>query len=204
MSEMFVIIKHHLYVMFIRTSVASTGLFAAVVLCFFLPFLNLKCNDAVMAEVSGMELVTGKSVDSITEEPDGPSAEADGADSVSSHIDRNYFAVAALILALCGIVLSVTLIARRSGDGTGREMLLSIIGLSGAMCLWLMKIQLESILSGEAGGMSRYVISLEFAAGYWIALALFVVAAFMNVNAYIQKRREANLTSSQPHPEEST
>jgi hypothetical protein len=188
--------------MSITTSVASTGLYAAAVLCFFLPFLNLKCNDAVMAEVSGMELVTGTSVDGITEEPDDASEEADGADSVSSHIDRNYFAVAALILALCGIVLSVTLIARSSGDGTGREMLLSIIGLAGAMCLWLMKIQLESKLSGEAGGMSRYVIRLEFATGYWLTLVLFVLAAFMNVNAYIQKRREATGSPSAPHPEE--
>jgi hypothetical protein len=50
--------------------------------------------------------------------------------------------------------------------------------------------------------MSRYVIRLEFATGYWLTLVLFVLAAFMNVNAYIQKRREATGSPSAPHPEE--
>lgn len=40
----------------------NPGSFGIVILCFFLPFINIKCNDVKLASVTGVQLATGTNV----------------------------------------------------------------------------------------------------------------------------------------------
>jgi hypothetical protein len=188
--------------MYIRTSWISPGLFAAILFCFFLPFIDVKCNDALIGEVHGMELITGEDMFDNPRLPDA-AVNTDDPD-VSSQIDRNYFAIVAWGLALCGLVINLTLLARKAPDSSGKEMLLGFIGLAGILCMLLMKMQIENRVRRDAGMASQYVIHLDLAFGYWITLVLFVLVAFMNINSYMQQKRNAVAAAARPHPEETS
>lgn len=188
--------------MYIRSSWISPGLFAAILFCFFLPFIDIKCNDALIGEVRGMELITGEDMFDNSLLPDA-AVNTDDQD-VSSQIDRNYFAVAAWVLALCGLVISLTMLARKAADSGGKEMLLGFIGLAGILCMLLMKMQIENRIRRDAGIASKYVIHLDFVFGYWITLVLFVLVAFMNINSFMQQKRNAVAAAARPHPEDAS
>ena len=163
--------------MFIKTSWISSGLFAAILLCFFLPFLDLKCNDALIGEVSGADLITGEDIHV------APEVSFNDDDS-HSYVDRNYFAVVALTLALAGFILSLVMKEKR-------EMFLSIIGLAGAMCLFLMRIQIMNKLSSDTDDTAKYIVNIEFVFGYWFTLILFLTVAFLNMYSFMEGERKA-------------
>jgi ABC-type branched-subunit amino acid transport system permease subunit len=112
-------------------------------------------------------------------------------DESDSHIDRNYLAVTAFILALAGLILSFTLLSGGPAQRIGREMFLGIVGLAGAMCLFIMKFQMESKIARETDNASKYLVIIEFAFGYWITLILFVAVAFLNIYFYMENARKS-------------
>jgi len=168
--------------MFIKTSWISTGGFAAILFCFFLPFMDLKCNDALIAEVSGIELITGQDIHNAPQLPD--TLLKDEQNEEATHIDRNYFAVTAFILALAGLILSFAM-------GKMKEMFLTIIGLAGAMCLFMMKIQLMSKIAKDTDATAKYIVNIEFVFGYWLTLILFLIVAFLNLYVFMEESRKA-------------
>jgi len=163
--------------MFIKTSWISSGLFAAVLFCFFLPFVDLKCNDASITEVSGIELSIGRDIHNTAE------LSLNDEENSVSHIDRNYFAVTAFVLALAGLILSLAMASKK-------EMFLSIVGLAGAMCLFLMKIQIVNKIARDTDNTAKYIVNIEFVFGYWLTLILFLAVAFLNMYAFMEEKRK--------------
>ena len=152
--------------------------------------MDIKCNDALLAEVNGMELVTGTDLHNTVELPDLKLKDIES-DETDSHVDRNYLAVTAFILALAGLILSFTLGSGKPDHRIGREMFLGIVGLAGAMCLLIMKFQIESKIARETYNVSKYILNIEFAFGFWLTLILFVAAAFLNIYSYMEKARKS-------------
>lgn len=179
----------------------STGIFAAIIFCFFLPFLEVKCNDAVIADLSGAELALGRRLNLLKRDRSGSLPQTEVTDMEAGSVSRNYFALAALVLALAGAAIALSLRPAPPGDGSGREMLLGITGLSGAMCLLLMKIQLETEIASADIDRAKYVINLEFRYGYWLALVLFMAVAFMHIQNFRLERKKETAKRYHPHPE---
>jgi len=63
--------------------------------------------------------------------------------------------------------------------------------LAGAMCLLIMKFQIESKIARETYNVSKYILNIEFAFGFWLTLILFVAAAFLNIYSYMEKARKS-------------
>jgi lysylphosphatidylglycerol synthetase-like protein (DUF2156 family) len=147
----------------------SPVLFLLAALCFFLPFISFTCQGQKIATISGMELVTGTKIEKF---------EMEKFDSQQSNPDLDKerdvksepLAVAALIFALLGIVVS--LIPRYSG-------ILSVIaGALGA----LMLLFLRSSIGGEVPGDSGFkILDVSYEWGYYMALVLFITAFAVNL-----------------------
>jgi len=163
----------------------SPSCFGIAIVCFFLPFLHLKCNNEELATVTGIQLVTGSAVD--REEITLPPVSKDESkrlqlDPGKHPIDRNYFAMAALFLAIGGMVLSFLM--RKS-----KEVFIGLVGFAGGLSLLLMRIQIDNSLQKSVEEMNRYAIRVEYAYGYWLALVAFITAGAVSLLSFIELRR---------------
>lgn len=183
--------------MLLKSKFISPSCFGVVIVCFLLPFLNVKCNDVNLATVKGMDLVTGSHLE--VNNLDLPSATKDESKQVdldvnAEKIERNYFAVAALALAICGIVLSFLLVMQR-------EMLLGLTGIGGALSLMLMRIQIDNSIQKQTNGISKYVIHIDYVIGYWLAIVFFLAAGLFNIFQYMERMKIADKkTPGESHP----
>ena len=172
---------------------------AAIIGFFFLPFINIKCNHRDFEKVKGIELATGMRIgdhhtdssalflaqlDSIAPATDN-SGKTRGA-RTSNVIDRNNYATAALVLAICGLVLSV-LIQWRS------EMLQGIIGLAGTLSLMLMRLQLDQSIQQHSAPSEKntfhFEMSIDYLTAYWLVMIFFLFIAAINIFSYIEQAR---------------
>ncbi|MEO6167627.1 MAG: hypothetical protein ABIO46_15895 [Chitinophagales bacterium] len=166
----------------LKTKFISPSGFGAVIICFILPFLNLKCNEVNLATVKGVELVSGSRL-KLQRNLDLPSIGKDESKQLDlemedQNIDRNYFAVAALLLAIGGLVLSFLLFLQK-------EMIMSTIGLGGGLALLLMRIQIDSSIEKQTHGVSNYIIHIDYVYGYWLAIVFFLVVGVYNMSQHI-------------------
>lgn len=167
----------------LKTKFISPSCFGAVIICFFLPFLNLKCNEVKLASIQGIELVTGSRLN-LQRNAELPFADKDEGKAVdididSQKIDRNYFAVAALFLAIGGLVLSFLLFLQK-------EMICSTIGLGGALALMLMRVQIDSSIEKQTNGIGNYIVHIDYVYGYWLSVVFFLVAGVYNISQHIE------------------
>src|SRR6185503_10395713 len=92
--------------------------YCVIIILFFFPFINIKCNHAELERLKGVELATGYTIG--THSKDSLQQAINAADSVATpfqhknnkldyrndlNADRNNFATAALLLAIGGFVL---------------------------------------------------------------------------------------------------
>src|SRR5262245_2738005 len=90
----------------------SPSCFGLIILCFFLTFIDIKCNDVQLANVKGIDFVTGSQISSNEISlPPVSKDESKNPDLTFDHqtVDVNYFAVAAFMLAVGGLVLNFLL-----------------------------------------------------------------------------------------------
>src|SRR6187399_336983 len=106
-----------------RVTSASYGV---IIILFFLPFVNVKCNHKELQRVKGIELATGYRIGNhLTDSLQQAINAVDSSAALLQHsgnelkhrndagIDRNNFASAALLLAIGGLVLSFLMQWRR-------------------------------------------------------------------------------------------
>jgi len=163
----------------------SPSCFGLVILCFFLPFIDIKCNDVELANVKGIELVTGSQISSSEISlPPVSKDESKNPDLTFDHqsIDINYFAVAAFVLALGGLVLYFLLKIQK-------ELFMGIIGFGGVLSLLLMRVQVDHSIEASTEGMSRYVVHIDYVYGYWLCMIFFLIAGAVNLFAHIEEQQ---------------
>jgi hypothetical protein len=184
--------------------------YVAITGFFFFPFINIKCNHRDFEKVKGIELATGMRIgnhhtdsssvylaqlDSLAAGTAG--SEKNKASESDDEIDRNNFATAALVLAICGLVLSL-LIQWRS------EMLHGIIGLAGMLSLMMMRIQLDQSVQQHAAPGEKNIfnveMSVEYLTAYWLAMVFFLFVAAINILSYIEQARNGKTEISDGMP----
>ncbi|MBN8878579.1 MAG: hypothetical protein J0I32_13625 [Sphingobacteriales bacterium] len=165
-----------------RIKTPSTIAFAIGVLLFFMPFIDIRCNDMSLQKVNGAELATGFKIKG----PDSGNSFLDGFGngerktktgfSSNDKKDPNVYALAALALGALGLLLSFSN-ARLGGIGgvlTGSLAAASLIGL-----LIDIKRQIKADLSlknGDAG----IKIAVDFTPWFYLAVVSFIVAAYFS------------------------
>lgn len=148
----------------------SPAVFVLALICFFLPFVSFSCQGMKVASFSGIQLVTGTTL----QQPQmfgPPTAQKVGAEPL---------AVLTFLCGIAGLGLSF-LKGRNSGIGP------ILAGGLAAIFLLALKSKLESDALKQGGG----AIQVQFAAGYWVVLVFFLAAVALNAFPLVQGKRIA-------------
>lgn len=175
---------------------ASPALFAAIVLAFLLPFIEVSCAGTKVATFTGMQLVTGTTVDGERTDPNG-------------------WAILALLAAVGGCAMGIAALGRRArGWLAGASAAAGV----GAVSLIALRVVIDAELSRAAAGgfpspspspgdlLNPFEASFEqeiagllgvsYGIGYWLALLLFVAAGGLSL--FLLARARAGPTGGPP------
>ncbi len=150
----------------------SPAVFAIIIFCFFLPFVNLTCSGQTVMSLTGIQLITGAEYkpqgmlgqQGMFEDQSGQSGQL----ASNQNVDSQPMALFALVIAVLGLALSFV-----------RKKLMAIVCLVlsvlGAVCLLLLKASLDSDASMQGQG----VVQIEYQFGYWFTFLLFIIGAVL-------------------------
>ncbi len=162
--------------------------FLIVIICFFLPFVRITCNNQEIATMTGFKLATGGEIE--LKGPQLPDSMSEGKIEGSMEFkpetgqqDRNpeIFAIFTLACAVIGLIISIIMMKKKS-------IIPAVIGVVGFIMLLLLKFDMDGDMSDEGQGM----IMLEYMYGYWIAFICFILAALVGVAGYFSGRKTAS------------
>ena len=174
------------------TKIPSSVAFGIGILLFFMPFLDIRCNTMILQKVSGLQLATGFEIKS----PGSDNTVIGGLENMNDDDKKvtkeerkepNLLALAALILGVTGLVLSL-LNAKTGGTGG------IITGILAAVALIATMIDIKSQVKAEmpnlrnrprgddASGFDKLgdsiYIAVDFTPWFYIAVIAFLAAAF--------------------------
>ena len=181
------------------TKIPSTVAFAVAILLFFLPFIDIKCNNMSLQQVSGFQLATGfqmknKSSDSPLLN-DFKTSDADQQITKSTtgtdKKDPNLFAMIALGLGVLGLLLSFT----KAKAGLGLSMFTAVLATAAMIGLMIdikKKVKIDMPGSGRQNSDDDILgfnklgqevgdkmnISVDFTPWFYVAIIAFLAAAF--------------------------
>ncbi|HWC31950.1 MAG TPA: hypothetical protein VG709_02360 [Actinomycetota bacterium] len=179
--------------------VVSPALFAVVVVCFFLPFVTIACNEqgAGLAEgledlgatpqpgaaqelertFTGWHLVTGNTDE---DEAAAPPAEGLPGQQPTGRVrDSQPIAIASLAVAVLGIALSW--LALWIGPVAG-----ATLGIAGVILLFVLKSNIEGIVPG---GQFQLFVDFRWELGFWLAMVAFALAAAWSIYRLLSEAR---------------
>jgi len=180
------------------TKIPSSVTFAVGVLLFFLPFIDIKCNNMSLQQVSGFQLATGFQMKNNSSDNsflnDLKTDKIDeGITKTTTKTDKkdpNLFAMVALGLGILGLLLSFTN-AKVAIGGAMVTGIASAAALIGLMMDIKKKVKLDVPNTGANTGddtlgldrlgqqmNDKMNITVDFTAWFYIAIIAFLVAAF--------------------------
>lgn len=165
---------------------SSTLCFAIGLLLFLLPFAEFKCGNIPVVANTGVGIATGQnwkfSSSFGNTEWMGKLNESkkEGKDMMND--GPNIFAIAALVAGLFGASVAFTGVSWKSLAGMCAGILAAVMLLA---VMIQFKISMRSLLSkGSAGDDFNLtmggIIKIQFTIWYWLSLASFIAAAFIN------------------------
>ncbi|BAU23100.1 hypothetical protein THC_0708 [Caldimicrobium thiodismutans] len=155
----------------------SGGLLGIVLLCFFLPWITVSCNNNKIYSFSGINLVMGKKIQS----PDdlfGPSKNLNKKESAKEKIVREWKAIIAFLAGIAGILTCFLIKANRV-----QGILTAVFGFLGGIFLFLLKNKFDSEMN-EIITKSAGMINVEYHFGFWVSLLLFFVVGILNLLSF--------------------
>ncbi|MCG2617619.1 hypothetical protein LZZ85_25185 [Terrimonas sp. NA20] len=160
----------------------SSIAFAVGALLFFLPFLEIKCNNMSLQKLSGAELATGYKIK-------GPGSQntlfeglvrenTDNKPGISKDENKepNLYALAALALGGLGLILSFTNI-KAAGIGGVLTGSLAAAALIGLMIDVNRQLKSEMKFDGVSSDVS---IAVDFTPWFYISIVSFALAAYFS------------------------
>lgn len=167
----------------------SPALFGLVIVCFFLPFVNLSCSGQTVMTLTGFQLITGSeySEPNVMGQNMFDQDNQNNADNKSREIKSQLMALLAFLAALVG--LAVGFIRKKM-----TAIFSLIIAVLGTVFLILLKINMDSdvALNGEG------IMNLEYQTGYWLTIILFIAAAAAHWFIYNEKKKPESVVTETP------
>lgn len=163
--------------------IVSRSMIIALIICFFLPFITVSCGDIASASLSGIKMVTGGPV--IFNTPQGPQV---GPEPVSPNIHM----IGAFVLALASLGVTFLKISTRM-----KSIALSVTSGIGTILFLTFKSTTDSeaaLILKPQGILLRY----EF--WFWLAWALFVAIAVVNLVTLYKEYQQSSSPIPLPTP----
>ena len=154
--------------------------FVIVIICFFLPFFNLTCQQQKIASITGFELITGTTISTnvINKDLNGMSVQQNETDNgkKTNTVSPEPLALIAILIALGGLIFSF--FEKYSDIGAASA------GLLGGLSL----IFLNSVITDNILGKINYQpLAIECGTGYYIAIILFFLLFIYNAYLFAQR-----------------
>lgn len=147
----------------------SPGIFALIIILFFLPFVAVTCSGQHVTTLSGIQVVTGTTVSD-------PSAF--GQTASAQKVGGEPMAIVAFILPFIGLGLSF-LKSRKSSIAP------AIIGGLGAASILLIKARIDDEVFKQGQGM----LQTEYQIGFWLIFWGYILATALNIYFFSQRER---------------
>ena len=145
----------------------SAALFGLILLCFFLPFVNVTCNRMQVTSITGFQMLTGATVKQ-------QKAEAEP------------LALLVFLSAIAGLGLSFF---------RGRTPKIAVVtsGAVGLILVLLLKFKIDSYAL-QAVKEGRGMVGVEYTIAFWVAVLLFVASVGLGGYVLFQDRDMKNRT----------
>lgn len=157
----------------------SPALFAFALVCFFMPFVSVSCDGSRLKSLTGIQLVTGTTV----EQPAlfGPRQ--------TKRVDGDPVAMLAF---LCGLVgLGVGFLKSKTSHVAGVA-----AGVGGVLLLLLLKNRGDNEIMQEGKGL----LEIDWELGFWLVLLLYLGGAILSAYAVAQSKKTEGATLPSPVP----
>ncbi|MFT3981279.1 MAG: hypothetical protein QM687_12460 [Ferruginibacter sp.] len=178
----------------------SGGTYLVALLLFFLPFLNIKCNDQTIASITGKDFVTGfnmkeKAGDSffggMFKDRNKTTGNESDTDSSRSALDKKEDKiekpnVLAIISFVAGILALVFVFVKLNYA----RLMASIAGGIAALLLLLIFFQFKSQTTELSSGGMGFDIKMSFTIWFFLSIILFIVGAYFSYKTHLQEETE--------------
>ncbi|MEX1188996.1 MAG: hypothetical protein WED33_07040 [Bacteroidia bacterium] len=179
----------------------NSGLFAALLLCFFLPFLEIKCNDTSLGSMTGYSLMTAGEMNL---------KDASMMDYLKDNEEFNllnnerkkhpdFFTIIAAVLLFAGAVLSLALKKYRE------QMAIIIAALTLTLMIVfraMMLYQWDKQVGSQPEMLSFIKLSINFAIGYWLVVIGNAIIGGLN-GYYLFKKKKVQENITEFHTKQS-
>lgn len=145
----------------------SPAFYGVIILLFFLPFVNLSCSGQTVMSLTGFQLITGaeySNANMFGQDMFGRNQKTGMKDN--REIQSQPLALLAFIMAIAGLIVSLN-------KKKLMYLFSFIISLLGAVFLLLLKMNID----GDIELSGQNMIKLEYQAGYWLSLIVFIGTA---------------------------
>ena len=146
----------------------SPSLFIIILICFFLPFIDISCSGHKVISFTGIQMVTGTTIQQ-------PSMF--GNETKSEKVNPEPLAIITLVCVIIGLILSF--IKNR------KSAILPVISAGiGTATLLMLKAKIDNQILLVGGG----ALQVEYDIGYWSILLLFIAAIGVNMFIFLAGR----------------
>jgi uncharacterized membrane protein (DUF485 family) len=177
----------------------NSGLFAAIILFFFLPFIEIKCNESTLATMSGYDLATAGDIaldDPTMAEYMKDNEEFKSMSEKSKHPEP--LTIGSLIFALSGLIINLAVRKKREVLTVVLTSLIAIVLLL-FRYIFLTKWEENMSAADELGGFIK--IGAEFSTGFWLAVIGAVVALGLNIYYLVNDKKDSYISVYDPTKE---
>jgi hypothetical protein len=149
----------------------SPAFYGAIVILFFLPFVNLSCGGQTIMSVTGFQLITGTEIN-----PTGMfGGEMNSSDELKTdqkkEIESQPLALFAFVAAIIGLIISFFKMRIPA-------LINIVVSISGVVFLLLLKVSLDGNPDLNVSGQN--VITLDYQFAYWLSIILFIGGAVVH------------------------
>lgn len=147
----------------------SPAIFGIILICFFLPFVTVSCQNQKLATLTGVQLATGTTIEQSSLLEQQNKEEKIPADPLASIV---------LVSACVGLGTSL-LKSKKSA------IVPAITGAVGSGLLLMTKAKVDN----EVLKQGRGLLQVEYGIGFWLSFLLFLSATALNAYIFFQDRK---------------
>ncbi len=150
-----------------RAKTFSPAVFGIMMICFFLPFMEVSCSGQKVMSFTGIQMVTGTTIQQ-------PSMF--GEETESLKVDPEPLAIITFSFVIIGLLLSF--IKNRKS-----AILPALSAGIGTITLLMLKSKIDNDILREGSGM----IQVSYAFGFWVLLMLLIAGVGLNIYVFSGK-----------------
>lgn len=173
----------------------NSGLFSILILCFFLPFIEIKCNESTLAKMNGFDLAISGDIslddsgmmDYLKESEEYKSYQT----KKKKHADP--FTISVLILCFAGVVTNIVIKKMR-------EKISISLGCAITIVLFVFKYVFTAAWNEKITELGKMmsIIKLEFGVGFWMVICGSTGLVGLNLYYLISDRRDKYISVYDP------